>query len=288
MGETTKIEWCDATFNPWVGCQKVSAGCKSCYASVGTTARVSASRGLPLWGGEESTRQITSLANWRKPIRWNKEAAAAGASKLVFCASLADVFEDRDDLLVPRARLYALISETPWLTWLLVTKRPQNADRMLRAAAGLPLALTPTLGNPWLRNIWLGTTCEDQANADERLPHLIAVPAAVRFVSYEPAIGPVVFRDYLAPGDHAFKAGRAIDWVIVGGESGHGARPFSLNWALSTIEQCRWGGAAPFVKQLGSRPVDSLGEPLKFKHSKAGDWDEWPEVLRVREWPVQR
>ena len=122
MGENTKISWCDATFNPWIGCEKVSEGCKHCYAEHGTTARVSLSRGLPLWG-KDAGRQITSDANWRKPLQWNRAAEKEGRPALVFCASLADVFEDREDLVEHRRDLFALIDKTPNLIWLMLTKK---------------------------------------------------------------------------------------------------------------------------------------------------------------------
>lgn len=317
MGAESKIEWTDHTFNPWIGCEKISQGCRNCYASVGTQARVSASRGLPLWG-PGSARQVTTPSNWRKPIAWDRAAAAEGVRRRVFCASLADVFEDRIDLLAPRARLAMLIANTPNLDWLLLTKRPENADRLWRTAWGLSLlpADRAQAARPWLPNIWLGTTCEDQANANARLPHLLQIPAAVRFVSYEPAIGPIDFtrivtwedtsrkpsigvefdalRGYCgATPDDDTPAVNGLDWVIVGGESGRSARPFDLAWARATIEQCREAGVACFVKQLGSAPgefaptgrtrthegrrqMDLTATRLPLRHPKGGDWDEWP------------
>lgn len=331
MGESS-IEWCRFTFNPWIGCEKVSPGCKNCYASVDTYARVSASRGLPLWG-PGSSRHVTSDANWRKPFSWNKAAAKAGERHRVFCASLADVFEDRPDLLVPRARLAMLIANTPHLDWLLLTKRPENAARMWRVAFGGGLA--PAHMNPWLPNVWLGTTVEDQQRANERIPRLLAVPAAVRFVSYEPALETVDFTRIVTwskPGppfpigeefnglrgfcgatpDEDTPAVNGIDWVIIGGESGPGARPFDLAWARDVVSQCKASGVATFVKQMGRRPYDSnvnmsdyephqcladvMTAPpegvtgaaavgLKYKDQHGGDWSEWPADLRVREYP---
>lgn len=325
MGERTNISWCDHTFNGWIGCEKVSPGCKNCYAAVDTYARVSASRGLPLWG-PGSSRHVTSDANWRKPLAWHRAAERDGVRRRVFCSSLSDVFEDRPDLVQPRARLIGLIRETPALDWLLLTKRPENASRLWVDAWAY-------YGDDakWPPNVCLGTTCEDQRRADERIPHLLKMPAAVRFVSYEPALELVDFSRWIAPrtfcgcgaeyeGDiehacteckdpgnglittwgheaaEAERAGRSdsqtqpgppIDWVIVGGESGPGARPFDLAWARSVVEQCKAAGAAVFVKQLGDAPKSKLViDRMRPKLSrKGGVMEEWPEDLRVREWP---
>ncbi len=315
MGETTKIQWADHTFNPWVGCAKVSEGCKHCYAEHGTTARVSRSRGLPLWG-VDAGRHVTSDANWKQPIRWNRAADAAGERRRVFCASMADVFEDRADLREPRARLYQLINDTPSLDWLLLTKRPEHAARLWGDA--LVDALGPhgeDVGDasPWLPNIWLGTTCEDQARYDERWPILGSIPARVHFVSHEPAIGPLTLlcggcgedvAVHLAPDQGGCPAcfpdwvitgcpACFPDWVITGGESGLKARAYSTEWARSLIRQTIGTRISVFVKQLGANPGDPTGDgelaPLVFRDQKGGDWDEWPDAaLRVRELPTPR
>lgn len=277
MGEHTTISWCDHTFNAWIGCEKVSAGCKNCYASVDTYARVSASRGLPLWG-PGSTRHVTSAANWRKPNAWNRAAERDGVRRRVFCSSLSDVFEDRAELDAPRERLFALIESTPHLDWLLLTKRPEHVMRLApyRWRARFP------------GNVWMGTTTEDQAAADERIPDLFRCPAAVYFASYEPAIGPVDFSRFVTPRDtggaHSVLAERALSWIIVGGESGPAARPHELAWARSAIKQCRDAGTRAFFKQAGSRPLLD-GEPLRLADRKGGDLDELPSDLHVREWP---
>lgn len=327
MGETTAITWTDSTFNPWVGCAKVSAGCKNCYASVETFTRRERARGIELWG-ENAARHVTSDANWKKPLAWNREAAKAGVRRRVFCASLADVFEDRPDLAGPRARLFGLIRATPWCDWLLLTKRPENAARLWAiAAADNALATVddgtldvrvPADGREWLPNIWLGTTVEDQRRADERIPHLLRVPAAVRFLSCEPLLEAVDLSDikvrrsedvteYLdalrcdvdSEDDVAF-GGRTVNWVIVGGESGHHARPFDVAWARSIVAQCREAGVAPFVKQLGALPQDQgtgldwpegvsflvPGSRVVLDDKKGGDMSEWPADLRVREFPA--
>lgn len=315
MGESTKIAWTDHTFNPWWGCQRVSPGCEHCYAET-FAKRV----GLTVWG-PQSERRFFRDQHWAEPLKWNRKAAAEGRRARVFCASMADVFEDRVDLVEHRVRLVRLIAATPHIDWLLLTKRPENMMQ-LGAEAGLD-------PEGWLSNVWAGTTCEDQRRADERLPHLLEVPAAVRFVSYEPALGPVDFSEWIAPRsictcgaehdgdvtgscptcgvdnlitvwgegqadrlrtgerywptfDERRNDGPPVDWIIVGGESGPGARPFDAAWARETVAQCKSAGVACFVKQMGSRVA---GAGVKLQHAKGEDPAEWPEDLRVREWP---
>jgi protein gp37 len=172
MGENSAIEWTDHTFNPWVGCTKISPACDHCYAE-GWAKRT----GQPeMWHGK---RRRTTPANWREPLKWNAAAQKAGERARAFCASLADVFDNQ----VPeewRSDLWSRISATKHLDWLLLTKRPQNIAKML----------PETWGNGW-PNVWLGTTVENQDEADRRIPHLLAVPAAVRFLSCEPLLGAV-------------------------------------------------------------------------------------------------
>lgn len=129
MGVTTGIAWTDHTFNPWIGCAHVSPGCDHCYAEAGTSARIARGRGLPLWG-EGAARQVTSPDYWKQPLRWDRAAAKEGVRRRVFCASLADVFEDRRDLDAARCALWDMIEQTPNLDWLLLTKRPQNVLRL--------------------------------------------------------------------------------------------------------------------------------------------------------------
>lgn len=173
MGRHTTIEWTDRTFNPWQGCRRVSPGCEHCYAE----ARDVRFDGGKHWG-PRGERRVTSAANWRQPIQWNREAKAIGVRDRVFCASLADVFEDRRDLDEPRALLWGVILATPHLDWLLLTKRPQNVRGMVPSA----------WRDAWPRNVWIGTTVEDQKRADERIPVLLTIPAPVRFLSMEPLL----------------------------------------------------------------------------------------------------
>lgn len=242
MGET-KIEWADFTFNGWIGCTKVSAACDHCYAEVATPTRTLRASGTETWG-PHAPRKRTSAANWKKPLAWNRQAEAEGRRYRVFCASLADVFDNHASILPEwRSDLWALIAETPHLDWLLLTKRPQNINKML------PLAW----GNGW-PNVWLGTTVENQTEADRRIPHLLAVPAAVRFLSVEPMLGPVDLTHIsgkagLDPHWSMKQAG--LSWVICGGESGPNARPMHPDWARSLRDQCVAAGVPFFFKQWG-------------------------------------
>ena len=161
MGENSKIEWTNSTFNPWWGCVKITEGCTNCYANA-FDKRVGGSH----WGAN-AERRFFSDAHWAKPLAWNRKAEKAGERHRVFCASMADVFEDRRDLDAPRARLWELIRATPHLDWLLLTKRPENLDQLVPG----DWITTNRPGPP--PNIWLGVTTENQHRADERIPTLL-------------------------------------------------------------------------------------------------------------------
>ena len=253
MAENSKIEWTHHTFNPWIGCQKVGPGCDSCYAEAMMDARL----GRVEWG-PHGARLRTSPANWRQPLKWDRDAAAAGERPRVFCASLADVFDNHASIMPEwRADLWALIRATPNLDWLLLTKRPGNIAKML----------PPDWGDGYA-NVWLGCTVVNQDEADRDIPKLLAVPARVRFLSMEPLLGPVDLTELKNPavaiGEHIYSAldcdvdpeddewhGAKIDLVIVGGESGPGARPMHPDWVLSLRDQCQAAGVAFFFKQWG-------------------------------------
>lgn len=257
MAEHTKIEWCDHTFNPWEGCTKVSPGCKNCYA---------AARNRRFAGGENwgpgAPRRRTSEANWKQPLRWDREAAQAITRAIatgspfprrprVFCASLAD-WLDYEVPVAWRVDLLTLIALTPNLDWLLLTKRPESWSARLHEAMG---AGSNVAAN-WLNlrapsNVWVGTTVEDQARAEERIPQLLAIPARVRFLSCEPLLEEVNL-DFGAPRHRTFDSYHAeIHWVICGGESGPGARPMHPAWARSLRDQCAASGVPFFFKQWG-------------------------------------
>ena len=224
MAEYSRIEWTHHTFNPWIGCQHVSSGCENCYAE-----KLAKWRGWAAWGpGEE--RVLTGEANWRLPLRWNRQAEEAGERRRVFCASLADVF-DAHAPQGARERLWELIRATPSLDWLLLTKLPHNIRRMLPADWGD--------GYP---NVWLGVTAETQFDYSRRWPVLARIPAVVRFVSYEPALGPLLTLgpQKLAP-----------DWIIAGGESGSRARPCEPRWFEALLNICTGRSIPFFFKQWG-------------------------------------
>jgi len=266
MGELSKIEWTTHTFNPVIGCQKVSPGCQFCYAEEMMDKRY----GKAKWG-PQGTRVVTSEANWKQPLKWNRDAEKAGERARVFCASLSDVFEDRPEWNEPRARLFDLIRQTPALDWLLLTKRPASILSHLQYAfTHVEMSYEATLmvaqwlkGNP-PANVWLGTSVENQDAADERIPHLLQVPAAVRFLSCEPLLGPVDLRNVAKTQfceTDCLKGFRytpyqqvkteKIHWVICGGESGPNARAMHPDWARSLRDQCNAAGVAFHFKQWG-------------------------------------
>lgn len=254
MSANTKIEWADHTFNPWIGCTKVSPACDHCYAEADFAHR----RKVVQWGAGQP-RKRTKPSTWAQPVKWNKDAERLGVRYRVFCASLADVFDNE----VPvqwRRELFDLISTTPNLDWLLLTKRIGNA-RAMYGEAYLDSA------RPWPANVWVGATICDQKEANRDIPKLLAVPAAKRFLSMEPLLGPVDLTRIPAgifaatanaltgiwkwEGGPKKKEAPPLDWVIVGGESGHGARPMHPDWVRSLRDQCQAGGVSFLFKQWG-------------------------------------
>lgn len=255
MGKATDITWTDHTFNPWWGCIKVSPGCEHCYAET-----FSKRTGHDIWGPAKTTeRRLFGDKHWAEPQKWNKEAAEAGVRRRVFCASMADVFEDHPMLVESRERLYALIAATPNLDWLLLTKRPENVARMLEITPG---------DNSFWHNVWLGTSAEDQQRFNERIPLIVKLRQhfPVLFVSVEPQLGPVSLWPY-AP---------VLDWIIVGGESGPKHRPFSLKWARSLRDECLMANrrVAFHFKQVGGVHHAAGGRLLDSR-----TYDEFPVPL---------
>lgn len=273
MSENTKIEWCDHTFNPWEGCQKVGPGCDHCYAE---TRNARFAGGSAINWGPGAPRRRTSASNWAKPKAWNANAEAFmaqhGRRQRVFCASLADVFDNAVD---PqwRADLFALIQQTPNLDWLLLTKRIGNAKDMLsdiRHGNDHDLSVLEMMPLP---NIWIGATITNQAEADRDIPKLLDVPARVRFLSMEPLLGPVDL-ERPRPGPDLDQGGgrmicqpwliqSGIDWVIVGGESGPGARPMHPDWARSLRDQCQAADVPFLFKQWGEWSPGNVPEAIK-------------------------
>lgn len=258
MVENTKIEWATHTFNPWIGCSKVSPGCEHCYAETLMDTRY----GRVEWG-VNGTRVLTSDSNWRQPLNWNRDAdaiqqyhsanLATDAPRLrVFCASLADVFENRNELIPWRQRLFHVIGRTPNLDWLILTKRPENVTHF----AFQQQLWWPSDSIP--RNVWIGTSVENRKVLDSRSMALAEIPAAVRFLSVEPLLEDLgQIRGYLKQG---------IDWVIVGGESGPGARPMHPDWVRSIRDQCQAAGVPFFFKQWGEWMPDD-GRVLSMPHT---------------------
>lgn len=236
MAKDTKIEWTDSTFNPWMGCVRMSPACKHCYAET-----IASRFGLAQWGAR-APRRFFGEAHWKEPLRWHRAALREGRRQRVFCASMADVFEDRRDLDPWRERLGALIDETPMLDWLLLTKRPDRAA-----------ALAPWRGE-WPANVWLGATVETQLWAERRIPALTSVPARIRFLSCEPLLGPLNLSAWLEQG--------SIHWVIAGGESGPRARPSDPDWFRSLRDQCVKARVAFHFKQWGAWAPDEADARL--------------------------
>lgn len=302
MGENSSISWTHHTFNPWWGCTRVSPGCEHCYAET-------FAKRTGLGWGPKAERRFFGEKHWNEPRKWNRQAQDVGERRRVFCASMADVFEDRIELIAERVRLWELITATPSLDWLLLTKRPENMRLM--APTGWRTG--------WPRNVWAMTTAEDQRRLDERLPHLLRVPAAVRGLSCEPLLGPLDLRlpgvlkrtkpeafdswsptrqeEYIGATARAevIALDATVDWVICGGESGHHARPMQPEWARSLRDQCQAAGVAFHFKQWGqfaAIPTQDVADP-GVRASAGGDefvmWrvkskDDAGRVLDGREW----
>ncbi len=361
MSTGSNIEWTEATWNPVAGCTRVSAGCDHCYAVTMTHRLEKMSEGRQTKDGKQwkSNKEValhqkyaglTVLNNHgdrhfngqvrcveealEVPLKWKKP-------RRIFVNSMSDLFH-RDVPFEFIDRVFAVMALCPQHTFQVLTKRP---ERMAEYLATWPMDssqpdritdIAHTLGHPAigglcerpLPHVWLGTSCEDQAAADARIPHLLKCPAAVRFISAEPLLGEVslVNSGAFFPGACGCQeeegrtpcaacrdtgAVSGVDWVIVGGESGKGARPCNVEWIRSIVRQCREAGVACFVKQLGKRPYFSAGREKvsrdvqtprggvihmqagsilissnwKLDDPKGGDPAEWPEDLRVREWP---
>jgi len=298
MGENSAIAWTHHTFNPWIGCSEVGPGCDGCYARE-LDARYR-------WGGAAHwgpgvPRYRTSEVNWRKPIAWDKRAAKTGVRERVFCASLADVFDNE----VPtrwRDDLWHRIDQTPNLDWLLLTKRIGNVAKML---PNRRIGVSEWC-NGW-PNVWLGISVVNQEEADRDIPKLLKVPARIKWLSVEPQIGPVSLRTLDGGGGYFYNGlfegppfgnievlpYAKISWVVCGGESSQGkhrARSFDLAWARDLRDQCKAAGCYYFFKQAGANVTGPHANGInlttwRFKDRAGADPAEWPEDLRVRQWP---
>lgn len=278
MGAKTKIEWCDFTQNFWIGCTKVSRGCFHCYAE----SQNNRFNGGLNWGAG-APRRRTTAANWKLPLRWDREAnvdeklaaffdqSGAPRRPRVFSLSLGD-WLDKDVDPVWRHDMLEVIRTTPHLDWLLLTKRPENFHRMIlnvyEHAASLDLR---SWAWDWIyakppANVWIGASAEDQENFEKRTKILETIPARVRFLSCEPMLGQIDLRQIGG-------TGKIVDWIICGGESGPSARRMEIPWARELRRQCLEDGIAFFMKQLGG------------ERDKRGELADLPEDLRVREFP---
>lgn len=242
MASNSAIEWTDHTANFWWGCVKVSPGCQNCYAE--TLVNRYGHQGI--WGPAKTTRRELKKGIWSELPKWNERAKAEGVRRRIFVQSMSDFFEDHPDVVEWRERAWELMFTCSHLDYQILTKRPENVRRMV----------PPFFLKFWPVNFWIGTSVEDQERADERIPHLLNVPAHVRFLSCEPLLGPVdLWRNKTgAVGSHDWDGAPAyseiVNWVIVGGESGPRKRPMDLEWARDIRYQCRAAKIPFFMKQV--------------------------------------
>lgn len=244
MSEKTGIQWTDHTFNPWWGCEKVSPACDHCYAET-----LSNRYGHSVWG-HDAPRRFFGGKHWQEPHRWNRAAAADGVRRRVFCASMADVFEDRSDVEEARGLLFGVIEATPMLDWQLLTKRPANISRLIPR----------DWREHWPVNVWVGTTAETQDWLDVRGRYMGALNPRVLFISWEPGLGLIRVPSW-------------AQWVIAGGESGHKARPINSDWLRDVRDQCVLAGVPFFFKQWGGFHPKANGAELDGR-----EWKEFPIV----------
>lgn len=283
MGERTGVSWCDHTFNSHWGCEKVSPGCLNCYAERDAHRFYPRAR---LWG-PGSERRLFGEKHWAGPLQWNERALRDGVRRRVFCASMADVFDNHPGVEAPRAQLWELIRQTAELDWLLLTKRISNVPKMLPADWGV--------GYP---NVWLGISVVNQVEVDRDVPRLLATPARVKFLSCEPLLDKISLFHFdedegalRGPGvviDGGMTVGTpsdppegyddsypGIDWVIAGGESGPKSRSMNQEWAVALRDECDLAGVSFFMKQMSERDW-----PATFR-----DLESFPDRLKVRESP---
>ncbi len=293
MAENSKIEWCDHTFNCWIGCTKASQGCANCFAERTDNQR----KWTPEGWGKGKPRKRTSVANWKKPITWNKQEWAKclscdwrgkrslwesccpkcqgadwGATRQrVFCASLADVFDKEVDQ-GWRLDLFDLIEDTPNLDWLVLTKRPENIDAMIPASwrkFGIP------------ENVWLGTSIENQEWANKLIPEIVQYPRA--WLSIEPLLGPITFDKI----DVVIKSSNMmltysglmyqIKWIIVGGESGYSARPMHPDWPRALRDECKQARlGAPGIPYLFKQ--HGAWKPLHPQYGNTDSFDKFDDL----------
>jgi protein gp37 len=325
MGANTAIEWTEATWNCLRGCSRVSEGCRNCYAE--RTGGRFCGAGEPYEGlvrihesidrSNPESRSFKKEALWTgkiefvekhllDPLRWRKP-------RMIFVNSMSDLFHEnvKDEWI---DRIFAVMALAPQHAFQVLTKRTERMREYFAyenrwaqvegwcneiAEESAPAIASP--GRTCLPNVWLGVSCEDQPTADKRIPLLLQTPAAVRWISAEPLLGPIELEELPSAsgiGRHLDALSNAgvdpgalvatkLDWVVVGGESGPNARPFKTEWASDIVRQCKASSVPCFVKQLGAHVIQG-GERRRKKDRKGGDWHEWPHDLRVREFPKVR
>lgn len=256
MGKKTGISWTDSTWSSHWGCTEVSPACDNCYA------REVATRFWPkeyLWA-TSGPRRFFPDKHWNQLVHWDAQAANRGIPRKVFVNSMSDTFEDRRDLDPVRDRLFQIIEKTPFLIYQLLTKRADKFEGMIPKSWA---------EKGWPKNVWMGVTAENQRRWDERVPFLLKCGAAVKWVSAEPLLSDIV-ADYAG-----------IDWIVVGGESGVGARRMAPEWANNILVRCASSGTKYFMKQKGAVLAAEMGCKEKSGKNPA----EWPEWMRVQEFP---
>lgn len=317
MATETAIAWTDHTFNTHWGCTKVEAPgdepseCDNCYAeTLAIRFGFSETGSKPALWGPDAQRRRLSDAYWKAPLVWNANAAEHGRQELVFCSSMADVFEARDDLDDVRARLFDLIAQTPNLIWQLLTKRPEHVAKLVPPAWMAPHPWRTDRANGWPPNVWIGTSVGTQRSAKIRVPRLLELPAPVRFLSCEPLLGPVNLDPWLwkpwdgevpgwalndgCPSDGAVTRVRpGIDWVIIGGESGPHYRAMDPTWAVNLYKQTQINAKVPtFFKQIGGLWATQGGDELVWGNGNMRAGKNFPPEAGDRSWaqsevPVQ-
>lgn len=329
MGENSKIEWTEATWNPFAGCSRKSEGCRNCYAEVMTKrlAAMGVAKYQGLLNEQGRFNGVVRLdePSLRIPLKWKKP-------RRIFVNSMSDLFHEnvQDEWI---DKVFAVMALTPQHTYQCLTKRPERMVEYIESLKNYQYSIDQYWLGDWvsmgmprkqyqemrgvfvnepLPNVWLGVSIEDQKTADERIPHLLQIPAKVRFLSIEPLLGPVdlrfpqaVSRDVKYPEGfemwseenrdawcetqarriYMARCEMALHWVIVGGESGSNARPMNLEWAKSIVHQCKAAGVPVFVKQLGRSAIDTDYLRFQTKDKKGGDISEFPVELAIREFP---
>lgn len=245
--KNTGINWCDHTANFWWGCMKVSEGCQHCYAET-----LSKRYGKQIWGSPKNTDRELKLGIWKDIIKWDEEAGRDGVRRRVFVSSMSDFLEDHPQLITVREKAKDIIRGLKNLDVLMLTKRPENAEKFLS-----------DWYNDFPNHVWMGTTVENQ-KATKRIESLVNIPARVHFLSVEPMIEPVRL---------SLPNALELEWVICGGESGAGCRPFEWDWARQLRDDCQAFEIAFWMKQGGGHP------------NKRHELKDLPEDLRIRELP---